>query len=82
MTTQATTSTANPLRLLRSYLFWTYDRGSDTFFIYLNSRDRLTGRERRLQVKGEHPEYASVRGRVVRGFYYYKRLRVRRGRSA
>jgi hypothetical protein len=28
MTTQANTSTANPLRLLRSYLFWTYDRGS------------------------------------------------------
>ena len=28
MTTQATTSTANPFRLLRSYLFWTYDRGS------------------------------------------------------
>jgi hypothetical protein len=28
MTTAATTSTANPLRLLRSYLFWTYDRGS------------------------------------------------------
>jgi hypothetical protein len=26
MTTE--TSTANPLRLLRSYLFWTYDRGS------------------------------------------------------
>jgi hypothetical protein len=26
MTTEA--STANPLRLLRSYLFWTYDRGS------------------------------------------------------
>jgi ribosomal protein S18 acetylase RimI-like enzyme len=31
---------------------------------------------------GEHPEYASVRGQVVRGFYYYKRLRARRGRSA
>jgi hypothetical protein len=28
MTTQATASTANPFRLLRSYLFWTYDRGS------------------------------------------------------
>ena len=28
MTTQATTSTTNPFRLLRSYLFWTYDRGS------------------------------------------------------
>ncbi len=24
---------------------------------------------------GVHPEYALVRGRVVRGFYYYKRLR-------
>jgi len=31
---------------------------------------------------GEHPEYALVRGKVVRGFYYYKRLRARRGRSA
>jgi ribosomal protein S18 acetylase RimI-like enzyme len=24
---------------------------------------------------GEHPDYAFVRGRVVRGFFYYKRLR-------
>jgi ribosomal protein S18 acetylase RimI-like enzyme len=24
---------------------------------------------------GEHPEYALVRGKVVRGFFYYKRLR-------
>jgi ribosomal protein S18 acetylase RimI-like enzyme len=31
---------------------------------------------------GEHPEYALVRGKVVRGFYYYKRLRAQRGRSA
>jgi ribosomal protein S18 acetylase RimI-like enzyme len=31
---------------------------------------------------GEHPEYALVRGKVVRGFYYYKRLRSLRGRSA
>lgn len=31
---------------------------------------------------GEHPEYALVRGKVVRGFYYYKRLRARRGRTA
>lgn len=29
---------------------------------------------------GVHPEYASVRGEVVRGFYYYKRLRARRGK--
>jgi ribosomal protein S18 acetylase RimI-like enzyme len=31
---------------------------------------------------GEHPDYAFVRGKVVRGFYYYKRLRAQRGRSA
>lgn len=31
---------------------------------------------------GVHPEYALVRGRVVQGFYYYKRLRTMRGRSA
>jgi RimJ/RimL family protein N-acetyltransferase len=31
---------------------------------------------------GVHPEYASVRGKLVRGFYYYKRLRQRRGYSA
>lgn len=30
---------------------------------------------------GEHPEYALVRGRIVRGFYYYKRLRPMRGRA-
>jgi ribosomal protein S18 acetylase RimI-like enzyme len=30
---------------------------------------------------GVHPEYASVGGKVVQGFYYYKRLRARRGRS-
>jgi len=30
---------------------------------------------------GVHPEYALVRGQVVRGFYYYKRLRNRRGRT-
>ena len=29
---------------------------------------------------GEHPEYARVDGRMVRGFYYYKRLR-RSGRG-
>ena len=28
---------------------------------------------------GEHPAYALVRGQPVRGFYYYKRLRPRRG---
>jgi hypothetical protein len=31
---------------------------------------------------GEHPDYAQVRGKVVRGFYYYKRLRPRRGQAA
>ena len=30
---------------------------------------------------GVHPEYALVRGKVVRGFYYYKRLRPRRGQQ-
>jgi ribosomal protein S18 acetylase RimI-like enzyme len=28
---------------------------------------------------GEHPEYALVRGKVVNGFFYYKRLRPRKG---
>lgn len=28
---------------------------------------------------GEHPEYALVRGTVIRGFFYYKRLRPRKG---
>jgi ribosomal protein S18 acetylase RimI-like enzyme len=28
---------------------------------------------------GVHPDYAQVRGKVVRGFYYYKRLRPRKG---
>jgi len=30
---------------------------------------------------GVHPEYALVRGQIVQGFYYYKRLRARRGRT-
>ena len=30
---------------------------------------------------GEHPEYALVRGKVIRGFYYAKRLRPRRGQT-
>jgi len=28
---------------------------------------------------GEHPEYALVRGRSIRGFFYYKRLRAPKG---
>ena len=28
-----------------------------------------------LQRWGVHPDYACVRGKVVRGFFYYKRLR-------
>jgi len=28
---------------------------------------------------GENPEYALVRGKAIRGFYYFKRLRQRRG---
>lgn len=32
---------------------------------------------------GIHPDYALVRGKVVRGFYYYKRLRAgRKGQNA
>lgn len=31
---------------------------------------------------GVHPEYALVRGRVVRGFYYYKRLRSRKNQDS
>jgi ribosomal protein S18 acetylase RimI-like enzyme len=31
---------------------------------------------------GVHPDYAQVRGRVVNGFYYFKRLRARRGQAA
>ena len=31
---------------------------------------------------GEHPEYALVRGQVVRGYSYYKRLRPGRGQAA
>jgi len=31
---------------------------------------------------GVHPEYALVRGQIVQGFYYYKRLRTRRGRMS
>ena len=31
---------------------------------------------------GVHPDYALVRGKIVRGFFYYKRLRPRRGQRA
>jgi ribosomal protein S18 acetylase RimI-like enzyme len=31
---------------------------------------------------GEHPEYALVRGTVIRGYFYYKRLRPRKGVAA
>lgn len=30
---------------------------------------------------GEHPEYALVRGQIIRGFFYTKRLRPRRGQA-
>ncbi len=30
---------------------------------------------------GEHPEYAQVRGKSVTGYFYYKRLRPRKGSS-
>ena len=30
---------------------------------------------------GVHPEYALVRGKVVRGYYYYKRLRARKNQD-
>ncbi len=31
---------------------------------------------------GVHPEYALVRGQVIRGVYYYKRLRPRKGQAS
>ncbi len=31
---------------------------------------------------GVHPEYALVRGQVIRGFYYYKRLRPKKGQPS
>jgi hypothetical protein len=31
---------------------------------------------------GVHPDYAQVRGKVVQGYYCYKRLRPRRGQAA
>lgn len=31
---------------------------------------------------GENPDYAQVRGKVIRGFYYAKRLRPRRSQTA
>ena len=30
---------------------------------------------------GVHPDYALVRGKVVRGFFYCKRLRARKGQA-
>jgi ribosomal protein S18 acetylase RimI-like enzyme len=30
---------------------------------------------------GEHPEYALIRGRVVSGFFFYKRLRPPKGNA-
>lgn len=31
---------------------------------------------------GEHPDYALVRGTVIRGYFYYKRLRPRKGQAS
>lgn len=31
---------------------------------------------------GVHPDYAQVRGKVIRGFYYFKRLRQRKAQPA
>lgn len=31
---------------------------------------------------GVHPEYALVRGKVIRGYYYYKRLRNRKNQTS
>ena len=38
---------------------WVYNRGSDTFLIILDSRDRITGQQRRFTVHGDTPEWGN-----------------------
>jgi len=38
---------------------WSYYWPSDTFFIVLDSTDEITGMQRRIEVKGDSPEWGS-----------------------
>ena len=38
---------------------WLYNWSSDTFWIMLDSRDRITGRKRAFLVDGEKPEWGN-----------------------
>lgn len=38
---------------------WIYDWASDSFSIYLNSRDSITGEYRRMRIKGDSPEWGN-----------------------
>lgn len=38
---------------------WTYNRPSDRFDIVLDSKDPITGQERRLSVFGDYPEWGN-----------------------
>lgn len=39
--------------------YWEYHRHSDRFLIILDSRDRLTGRQRRMEIATERPEWGN-----------------------
>jgi len=36
---------------------WYYDWAADEFIVHLNSRDPITGRTRKVRVRGEHPDF-------------------------
>jgi len=38
---------------------WKYFWGSDKFIIWLDSVDRITGRQRQVEVHGEKPEWGN-----------------------
>ena len=55
----------NGKRKVRGY--WSYNWGSDTFFIELDSRDRITGEKRRFTVHGDTPEWGNWKREKVDG---------------
>lgn len=45
--------------------WWLYNRSTDRFYIRLNSRDRITGEDRRITTANDSPEWGNWK--LVRG---------------
>ena len=46
---------------------WEYHWPSDTFYIYLDSTDRITGQQREIEVKGDAPEWGNWKREAANG---------------